>query len=148
MTEVKEAVKNDAGKIDLTFLTPYASSLKSLVFQFGAKKYSRGNFLLGGKSWTHLRLCGAAMRHIFQHMWGTSLDTESNLPHLAHAACCIDMLMECWVKGDLVDDRVRTLVPHGDVFEKTTSFVGLLKENEGKKETTHDVPRKPPVEWA
>ena len=54
------------------------------VFTFGASKY-------GANNWQHLnngydRYKAALFRHLVKHENGQTLDEESGLPHLAHAA--------------------------------------------------------------
>jgi hypothetical protein len=51
------------------------------------------------------RLVDAAMRHIIQFNEGETLDTDSGLPHLAHAGCCITMLLEMMMDRPDLDDR-------------------------------------------
>lgn len=62
------------------------------VLTFGAGKY-------GAENWRHVeharaRYFAAAMRHLTAAMSGKQIDEESNLPHLAHAACCILFMLE------------------------------------------------------
>lgn len=57
------------------------------VLEYGVKKYGLGN-------WKHVpdantRYFDAAIRHLFAWRDGEKLDPETNLPHLAHAACCV-----------------------------------------------------------
>jgi hypothetical protein len=61
------------------------------VLTFGAKKYADNN-------WQNVtpfreRYFSAAMRHIAAYKRGEWLDTDSNLPHLAHAICDLIFLM-------------------------------------------------------
>lgn len=57
------------------------------VLTFGADKY-------GAENWRHVegykaRYHAAALRHLYRWARGERYDPESNLPHLAHAACCL-----------------------------------------------------------
>lgn len=61
------------------------------VLEFGADKYKVDN-------WQHVpdartRYYDAAMRHIEAWWLGKRNDTESGLPHLAHATACLLFLM-------------------------------------------------------
>jgi len=83
--------KLDAGKPDWSLLP--LKSLESTVqaLTFGAKKYKKDN-------WKHVpdaenRYFAAAIRHLSSYQAGEKLDKESNLPHLAHAACCLLFLI-------------------------------------------------------
>ena len=68
------------------------------VLEYGAKKYSVGNWVNvpDGKT----RYYDAAMRHLDAWRGGELNDSESGLPHLAHAACCILFLL--WFDGKSV----------------------------------------------
>ncbi|QHJ77771.1 MAG: hypothetical protein [Bacteriophage sp.] len=61
------------------------------VLEFGAKKYAPGNWqkVPDAKN----RYFDAAMRHLCAWRSGEKRDPETNLPHLAHAACCLLFLM-------------------------------------------------------
>jgi len=57
------------------------------VLTFGAKKYDDDN-------WKHVELYqeryfAATMRHLVAWKTGEILDKETNLPHVAHAICCL-----------------------------------------------------------
>jgi len=61
------------------------------VLDFGKEKYSAHNWRNGI---TQDRLLSAAMRHLLSNNEGETLDPESNLNHLAHAACMILFCLE------------------------------------------------------
>ena len=90
--EKLKATKFDAGKTDWAILPIGASEEIIKVFEFGAKKYSRGNFLEGG-GLAYVRVLNSTLRHIYSFMRGQDLDPESGLSHLAHAGCNIYMLL-------------------------------------------------------
>lgn len=83
--------KTDQDKLRWSLL-PYGTIVQVLgVLEFGAKKYSVGN-------WAHVpdartRYYDAAMRHLEAWWLGQEKDPESGLPHLAHAVCCLLFLM-------------------------------------------------------
>lgn len=61
------------------------------VLTYGAQKYSPDN-------WQRVpdpqnRYFAAVMRHLHAYRLGDALDSESGLPHLAHAACCVLFMM-------------------------------------------------------
>lgn len=98
-----EGKKFDSGKVDWT-LMPF-DSLEDVVYvlMFGAQKYARDN-------WQKVpnpkqRYIAAAMRHIVAYQKGEKKDSESGLPHLAHAACCI--LFTAWFdKKEEQDEKI------------------------------------------
>lgn len=82
---MKEGVKYDENKLDYT-LIPMDSLAKVVeVLMYGARKYAPDNWykVPDGKK----RYIRALLRHSIQAI-DEDLDNESNLPHLAHAACC------------------------------------------------------------
>lgn len=95
-------VKHDEGKVDYSLLPVEAMEEILKVFSFGAKKYERFNYRKGFKQ---SRLLAAALRHITAHMKGQDTDEESGLGHLAHAGCCIMMLLSNIIEGKDDDDR-------------------------------------------
>lgn len=95
-------IKHDQNKAPLDLL-PYESLEEvAKVLAFGAKKYSRGNW---AKGINYSRLISAAQRHLGQFNSGEDVDDESQLPHLAHAACCILFLLYMHKKRPDMDDR-------------------------------------------
>lgn len=94
--------KHDAGKVRLELLSVDALVAIAEVLGHGAEKYTDNNWR-GGFKWS--RLYGAVLRHLTSHMNGQSIDPESGLSHLAHAACGMMFLIEHEVRGLGVDDR-------------------------------------------
>ena len=83
-------VKNDAGKPRLGLLPSAALTEIAQVFTYGAHKYAEHNWRRGLK-WS--RLYDALQRHLTAWNEGEETDPESDLPHLAHAGCCLLMLL-------------------------------------------------------
>lgn len=79
--------KHDQGKPDFTYLSYEFLEEIAKVREFGAKKYTRGNWKKGFKV---TRSLAAALRHIFAFLSGQDNDPESGYSHLAHAACCLE----------------------------------------------------------
>jgi hypothetical protein len=73
------------------------------IFYFGAKKYGRDNYKNGMK-WT--RLVDACLRHVIAFADGENTDPESGQSHLAHARCCLAMLLYYENKQVGEDDRL------------------------------------------
>lgn len=84
--------KDDSEKPDWSLLPMEQVEAIVEVLDYGVKKYSRNN-------WQYIindpinRYFAAAMRHLKEWKEGNVFDKESNLPHLAHAACCLLFLM-------------------------------------------------------
>ncbi len=92
LLKTEQAIKHDSGKVDWAILPIGASEEIIKVFQFGADKYSRGNYL-DGEGLAYTRVLNSALRHLYQFMRGEDQDPESGLSHLAHAGCNIYMLL-------------------------------------------------------
>ncbi len=95
-------IKHDNGKPDLSHISLLLVEEVARVREFGAKKYSRGNWLKGFK---YTRSIAAALRHIFAFSSGENLDPESGLSHIAHAVCCLEHLLNDIKNHPLNDDR-------------------------------------------
>ena len=101
------AVKHDAGKPRMDLLPFDALWEVGEVLDYGARKYSERNWERG-MSWG--RLMAAALRHLGLWASGADRDAESGHRHLAHAACCVLMLLALTCRGVGADDR---RVDHG-----------------------------------
>lgn len=87
----KEGQKHDQAKPRFS-LIPQAPLWQVVeVLEFGANKY-------GAENWRHVpnakeRYFNACHRHLNAWWAGEKVDSESGLPHLAHAVCCLMFLM-------------------------------------------------------
>jgi len=57
------------------------------VLEYGAKKYAADNWKFVSNS--KQRYFDACIRHIHARQMGEIEDSETKLPHLAHAVCCL-----------------------------------------------------------
>lgn len=89
-TQTKQGIKHDSGKPDLSYISLTLMEEVAKVREFGAKKYSRNNWVLG---FQYTRSIAAALRHIMAFNSGEDYDQESNLSHIAHAVCCLEHLL-------------------------------------------------------
>ena len=106
------------------------------VFEYGAKKYKVGNWHAGdGFTWS--RLIRAAEGHADSHFAGEVIDPESGLEHLAHALCCILMLLEHHLTGFGSDDRSEYQhIP--DAIPVSTLLHGVDTTNDKQSSCDHD----------
>jgi hypothetical protein len=79
----------NAGKADYSLIPMHLLEDTAKVLMFGEKKYARNNWMKGMK-WTVPFAC--LMRHMFAWFRGEEVDSDSGLPHLAHAMCNLLML--------------------------------------------------------
>lgn len=82
-----EGEKHDADKLRWDLLPIDAVEDIVRVLTFGAKKYSPNNWKK--VSDPENRYYAAAMRHLAEYRKGNPIDSETGLPHLAHAGCCL-----------------------------------------------------------
>lgn len=105
------AIKHDQGKVDWAILPIGASEEIIKVFQFGAEKYARGNFL-DGEGLAYTRVLNSLLRHTYAFMRGEDTDPESGLSHMAHAGANVYMLLsyELNKAGRTNDDRAANVL--------------------------------------
>lgn len=101
-TVVLSGVKYDQEKPDISLLSSKALLKVADVMTYGKKKYSAHNWR-GGIAYS--RLISAAQRHLLAFQDGEDKDPESKLSHLAHASCCLMMLLEFEQTRPDLDDR-------------------------------------------
>lgn len=97
---MNNGTKFDEGKHRMDLITSEFMFAVAMVLTYGAKKYGERNWEKGMK-WG--RVYAAAMRHLWAWWGGAgptttsflfgSLDEETKMPHLWHAACCIMFLI-------------------------------------------------------
>ncbi len=100
--EAKSGFKFDGDKLRYDLIPPYALAQLAEVYTHGAKKYGDGNYL---KGMTFRRILAALMRHVEAYRAGETIDPDSGIPHMAHAAwqCFTLMVYENESLGE--DDR-------------------------------------------
>jgi len=99
---IEQGIKHDQRKPRISLFPLRALWEMAKVMTFGAKKYGSFNWK-GGLRYT--RLADAALRHVVQFIEGEDLDKETGISHLAHAGCCIAMLLEMTMDRKDMDDR-------------------------------------------
>lgn len=85
-------LKFDQNKVDWAILPIDALEEIIKVFQFGEKKYARGNFA-NGDGLEYTRVLNSLMRHTTSFMRGEDNDPETGLSHIGHAGACTLMLL-------------------------------------------------------
>lgn len=119
--------KFDDGKVRMGLIPPYALEAIAKVLTIGAKKYAPDNWkYVNGRDW---RYFDALLRHLNSHSKGEINDTESGLPHLAHAGACLffllDELITSTEKG--VIGTASNSVTTGDTISGTNSRIPVSK---------------------
>jgi len=88
--------KFDRGKIRFSLIPLNALRAIGEVLEFGANKYSANSWK---KVRPYARYYDSALRHLYAWKEGEKKDPESDLSHLAHAACCVIFLLWFSLKG-------------------------------------------------
>lgn len=96
------AIKNDKDKQELSLIPYSLNKYASAALKYGTINYGKNNWKRGFE-WH--RIWDAIMRHMNQFWEGEDDDEESKLPHLAHAAASLAMLIEHFDKDLGRDDR-------------------------------------------
>jgi hypothetical protein len=97
-----KAIKHDSGKPDHSLHPVAALDEIAKVWSFGERKYNAFNWT-AGFAWR--RPLAAALRHIYAWSAGEDVDPESGLSHLAHACCCLEMLIHYQRHNTGTDNR-------------------------------------------
>jgi hypothetical protein len=101
-TQIK-ALTYDDGKPPLAWLPWHGLKEVSKVQAYGHRKYGRfWNYKSGLEV---SRNCSCAIRHIAAYIEGETLDPESGVNHLAHAAVRLLFVLENLADGTAIDDR-------------------------------------------
>jgi Domain of unknown function (DUF5664) len=99
---VSEATKMDQDRPRYDLIPILALEQVAEVFRFGAGKYGERNWETGLR-WG--RLWRAAISHLVKFWRGETNDDESGLPHLAHAAASVLMLIDTTLRHPQLDSR-------------------------------------------
>lgn len=99
---MEQALKYDTAKTPLSLIPKEALDQIAGVLDYGKRKYAAHNWRKG-MEWS--RLIDATLRHLTAFNSGEDTDPESNLPHLAHAACNLCFLITYYDKQLGIDDR-------------------------------------------
>jgi hypothetical protein len=109
--------RKNEGKLDYTLMDLESFKPMIEVLDFGAKKYARDNWKLGGSKFTLLQITSSLMRHLVAFLSGQDNDDESGLSHIGHMQCNL-MFLGYWMqqhqkakknkKGSQFDDRFKS----------------------------------------
>lgn len=108
---LSEGTKHDEEKIPVDLLSPGFLLGVSEVLRFGAEKYEPYNWAKGIK---YSRVYAAMQRHMYAFWAGEDLDTETKMPHLWHAGCCLMFLTHY----DLFPDIYKEFDDRPDIYKE------------------------------
>lgn len=98
-------IKHDGEKPMIALLSPKGVLEEAKGMTYGAKKYGQYNWR---KGIVVSRYLSAALRHIWQHIGGETIDEESGIMHLGLAKCNLGMAIQTLEDYPDLDDRYIT----------------------------------------
>lgn len=121
-------------KVPIHLFPATAILMGCMAFLDGGLKYGRANWRIAGVRASIYY--DAANRHLTKWFEGEEIDSDSGLPHLAHAIACIAILIDANCAGKLNDDR---MVKGGYIklLNKLTPEVVRLREKHKNKNPKH-----------
>lgn len=104
----KLADRHNSGKSPLSMILEARHALNGMasVLEFGASKYSRGNW---HKGLPHADICDSMLRHISAYLSGEDNDPESGRPHVDHIFTNAMFLAEGYRTHPELDNRSEEL---------------------------------------
>ena len=133
LSNPKDIIGSD--KIPLHLWPETATALGSLALLEGALKYGRCNWRAVGVRASIYN--DAAKRHLNKWFEGEDIDTDSGLPHFAHALACIAILVDADACGRLNDDRQVSGWGYIDLMKEMTPHVKRLKALHSGEDVKH-----------
>ena len=131
-TNPKDLIGSD--KLPLHLFPQTANIYGALALLDGALKYGRSNWRVAGVRASIYY--DAILRHLNKWFGGIDIDSDSGLPHLAHAIACIAILIDAKEANKLKDDRMYP-VGYEKILKKMTKHVKRLKEKHKNKNPKH-----------
>lgn len=115
-----KGLRYDQGKTEFHLIPRDGLSELAKVYMFGAKKYAPYNWERG-MAWS--RVYNSMLRHVYAYWDGETIDAETGLHHMAHAAWNAITLLVYSIRGVGEDDRkVAYLLKQKEAEAKTKEF--------------------------
>lgn len=89
-------------KVPLHLVSPISKALQAVAHYLGNAKYGAWNWRAGGARYSVY--LAAMNRHMDRFTEGEEYDTDGT-PHLANALACLNIIVEAYYIGKLIDDR-------------------------------------------
>lgn len=132
-TNPKDAL--GSAKLPLHLWPASATVYGALALLDGLGKYGRTNWR-AGRVLASVYVA-AAKRHLELWWEGQETDTESGLPHLAHALACLAILVDAKTTGTLIDDRQYMGDGYFELVKQMTPLVSEVLKRHSDKSPHH-----------
>lgn len=96
-----------AAKPDLALVPPALIIWVAKAMEDGKRKYSQANWRDPEKKVRMMVYLSAALRHILALSDGEDNAPDTGIPHAAHAAACLGIILDAKGCDTLIDDRSR-----------------------------------------
>jgi hypothetical protein len=120
-------------KTPVHLVSPIAIVQESIANFLGATKYGAWNWR--AKDTAASVYYAAAMRHMFLWWCGEDMDSDGT-PHLTNARCCLAIIMEGMVIGNMTDDRPPA-VDLKSVMKEIEAMMPLITKKYGHMNPKH-----------
>lgn len=124
-----------SNKVPLHLVSPFLSMFTAVGKLNGALKYGRANFRKEGVQASIY--VDATKRHLDDWFSGNDTDEDEPVHNLCAAAACIDILIDAYCTGELIDDRDF----HGEAYrarrKEVNEMVKALREKHSDKLPKH-----------
>lgn len=128
-------------KLPFHLIPPRALAHVALCFADGGFKYQPYNWHVEGISASVYY--GAMLRHIFAWWCGEEYAEDGHL-HLAHAVCCLLMVLDVQNTGLFVDNRPPPIgESFSELIEGLSDKIPGLRDRPNTKYDLHDIPKAP-----
>lgn len=121
-------------KVPLSLVPPTALVYAALGHLEGHLKYGKTNWREAGVKWSIYM--DACLRHLAKVDNGEWCDPQTHVPHLGNALACINILIDAYESGKLIDDRPKE-APVADVIDRESSTVAHLRSLFGDRTPRH-----------
>lgn len=134
-----------AKKAPLRYVPPALMLEVSRIMENGANKYGPYNWREQPVS--AVTYVEAAMRHLFAWLDRQDNAEDSGLPHLAHAAASLGILLDAIAGGNMLDDRF-TAGPAADILRRLDQSTSVPTTPDGDVDWREVVRPRQPAEVA
>ena len=123
-------------RVPLHLVSPLVKAYQSLAHYLGNVKYGAWNYrTCGARASVYI---AALQRHVDKWTEGEEFDPIDGTPHLANAQACLNILIECSLGGNLVDDRPPSRAKElNETYAMVERVMGEIRERYKDRDPRH-----------